>query len=229
MHVYGCKTYTLDKRIKRGDKLAPCASIGYLVGYDLTNIYCIWILSLRKVIRTRDVIFDETSFYNPKGQDIDYLLKEALEDTIQTISLPKPLHEDKSKDKSILYRPTSNNQRTTPKSNDSVEPSTKDIKQLPTPSRTVSPDLLEISTTPGGLQDDIINTIKDIPTQLSSLEPSNIALQANEISAKPSTDLILPEGLKRIRRQAYTAALANLPTLFGYYAGFAIGLVKDIS
>ena len=39
MHVYGYKTYILDKRIKRGDKLAPCALIGYLVGYDLTNIY----------------------------------------------------------------------------------------------------------------------------------------------------------------------------------------------
>ena len=23
IHVYGCKTYTLDKRIRRGDKLAP--------------------------------------------------------------------------------------------------------------------------------------------------------------------------------------------------------------
>ena len=39
MHVYGCKTYTLDKRVKRGDKLGPCALIGHLVGYNLTNIY----------------------------------------------------------------------------------------------------------------------------------------------------------------------------------------------
>jgi hypothetical protein len=39
MHVYGCKTYMLDKRIKKGDKLGPCVSIGHLVGYDLTNIY----------------------------------------------------------------------------------------------------------------------------------------------------------------------------------------------
>ena len=39
MHVYGCKTYTLDKRVKRGDKLGPRASIRHLVGYDLTNIY----------------------------------------------------------------------------------------------------------------------------------------------------------------------------------------------
>ena len=39
MHIYGCKTYILDKQIKRGDKLAPYALIGHLVGYDLTNIY----------------------------------------------------------------------------------------------------------------------------------------------------------------------------------------------
>jgi hypothetical protein len=39
MHVYSCKTYTLDKRIRRGDKLAPQALIRYLVGYNLTNIY----------------------------------------------------------------------------------------------------------------------------------------------------------------------------------------------
>jgi hypothetical protein len=40
---------------------------------------------------------------------------------------------------------------TIPKSNDSAEPPMKDIKQLPTPSRTVSLDLLEINTTLGGL------------------------------------------------------------------------------
>ena len=39
MHVYGCKTYILDKQIRRGDKLAPRALIGHLVGYDSTNIY----------------------------------------------------------------------------------------------------------------------------------------------------------------------------------------------
>jgi hypothetical protein len=39
MHVYGCKTYILDKRVKKGDKLAPRVSIRHLVGYDLTNIY----------------------------------------------------------------------------------------------------------------------------------------------------------------------------------------------
>ena len=142
MHVYGCKTYTLDKWIKRGDKLAPCTLIRHLVGYDSTNIYRIWIPSLRKVIRTRDVTFDENSFYNPKGENIDYLLRDALEDTIQAISLPEPLHEDESENESILY------QAATPESNDLAELPIKDIKQLRTPSRTV---LLKPSTIPQGL------------------------------------------------------------------------------
>jgi len=150
MYKYGCKTYTLNKQVRKGDKLAPYALIGHLVGYNLINIYQIWILSLYKVIQTRDIIFDETSFYNPKGQNIDYLLREALKDTIQAISLPEPLYEDKSEDKSILYRPTSNADQTTIL-NDLAELPIKDIEQLPTPSRTVSLDLLETNTIPGGL------------------------------------------------------------------------------
>ena len=74
-----------------------------------------------------------------------------------------------------------------------------------------------------------MNIIKDIPTQQSSTELLNTAPRANEVSAKPSADLILPEGLKRIRHQAYATALANLSTLFSYYASFTTGLVKDIS
>jgi len=110
-----------------------------------------------------------------------------------------------------------------------AEPPIKDIEQLPTPSKTVSLDLPETNTTPGGLQDNILDTIKTTPTQLSSLEPSNTAPRANKVSAKPSANLILPEGSKRIQHQAHAAALANLSTLFSYYARFTIGLVKDIN
>ena len=77
-----------------------------------------------------------------------------------------------------------------------------------------------------------MNTIKPISVHRSTPEPSNAsntAPRANEISAKPFADLILPEGSKRARRQAHAAVLANLSTLSGYYAGFATGLVKDIN
>ena len=50
MYQYGCKAYTLDKRVKKGNKLAPYILIRHLVGYNLTNIYYIWIISLYKVI-----------------------------------------------------------------------------------------------------------------------------------------------------------------------------------
>jgi len=44
--------------------------------------------------------------------------------------------------------------------NNSAELPIKDIKQLLIPSRTVSPDLLEINTILGGLQDDILDIIE---------------------------------------------------------------------
>ena len=74
---------------------------------------------------------------------------------------------------------------------------------------------------------DIIETGSTQPSSLPEL--LNIALRANKVLADPSANLVLPEGSKRIRRQVYAAALANIPTLFGYYAGFATGLVKDIN
>jgi len=61
--------------------------------------------------------------------------------------------------------------------NDSAELPIKDIKQLPTPSRIVSLDLLETNTISGGLQDNILDIIEISSTQLSSLlEPLNTAL-----------------------------------------------------
>ena len=63
LRAYGCKAFTLIK--SKGDpdypgklrKLAPKAHIGYLVGYESTSIYRVWIPHKRKVISTRDVIF----------------------------------------------------------------------------------------------------------------------------------------------------------------------------
>jgi len=91
------------------------------------------------------------------------------------ISLPEPLYKDKSKDESILYRPTLNANQTTIL-NDSAELPVKDTEQLLTPSRMVSPDLPKINTTLGGLQDDILDIIEAIPTQLGLPELLNTAL-----------------------------------------------------
>jgi len=46
------------------DKVLPKAHIGYLVGWDSTNIFRIWIPSLKRVISARDVTFNKTKRFN---------------------------------------------------------------------------------------------------------------------------------------------------------------------
>lgn len=61
LKLYGCRAYALRTQ----NKLTPRALIGYLVGYDASNIYRIWLPKAKsrahqgKVIRTRDVTFKE--------------------------------------------------------------------------------------------------------------------------------------------------------------------------
>ncbi|QSS48815.1 hypothetical protein I7I53_08940 [Histoplasma capsulatum var. duboisii H88] len=75
LHAYGCRAYAkIPNEIlnrNRSQKLNPRAHIEYLVGYDSTNIFQIWIPHLDRVIRARDVIFDENRKYNPDEPHIE--------------------------------------------------------------------------------------------------------------------------------------------------------------
>jgi hypothetical protein len=58
-----------------------------LVGYDSTNIFRVWILTLWRVIRTRDVTFNDGLYYNPFNIDAGELLQEELR-YIKLLELP---------------------------------------------------------------------------------------------------------------------------------------------
>jgi hypothetical protein len=75
--------YTLKYKIPRTQKTEARAFIGYLVGYDSTNIFKIWISSKKKVILTRDVTFNETLFYDSRKVDMAGELYEEIEDVIE--------------------------------------------------------------------------------------------------------------------------------------------------
>jgi hypothetical protein len=64
MHPIGCRAYVLNRSLKRADKLEPRALIRHLDGYDSTNIFRIWLPTKDEVIRTRDVVFEPTKFYD---------------------------------------------------------------------------------------------------------------------------------------------------------------------
>ncbi len=65
--AYSCRAYAMTKEAKlhqrKLQKPNPKAHIGYLVGYASTNIYKIWVPRRRNVIYTRDVLFDENTFF----------------------------------------------------------------------------------------------------------------------------------------------------------------------
>jgi hypothetical protein len=83
--VYGCRVYPLIQKIPKKQKLRPRAQIGYLVGYNSSNIFRIWVPD-RKVIETRDVTFNESKKYDP--DDLRPALLEHVEEPLQTIEFP---------------------------------------------------------------------------------------------------------------------------------------------
>ena len=96
LKAYGCRAYPLTTEVKRGKerkrKLKPRAHIGYLVGYDSTNIFRIWVPALSKVIHTRDVTFNEDLFFDPKSEDLTAQLVAELKPLVQQVSLPEALN-----------------------------------------------------------------------------------------------------------------------------------------
>ncbi|KAI1671854.1 hypothetical protein L13192_02716 [Pyrenophora tritici-repentis] len=96
LKAYGCKAFAMTDDTHRGksrlQRLDPKAWIGYLVGYQSTNIYRIWIPSMAKVISTRDVVFDEETIFNGKTEDLmDNLMHNTLEEIatwVRTVELP---------------------------------------------------------------------------------------------------------------------------------------------
>ena len=80
------------------DKLSPRAHIGWLVGFDSTNIFRIYVLKLNRVISTRDVTFDETLKYDPKIGD-DTQATAALIKDIEIQDVPELNKAQNSDDK----------------------------------------------------------------------------------------------------------------------------------
>ena len=101
LKAYGCKCYVLIK--SKGDpdypgklqKLHPRAHIGFLVGYESTNIYRIWVPHKRKVISARDVIFNENEFFDGKPTRLTQELMDTLDEAVELVEVtPSPEHED---------------------------------------------------------------------------------------------------------------------------------------
>lgn len=76
LHPIGCRAYALRGDPANQEKLER-THIGYLLRYSSTNIFLIWVPILDKVIRTRDVVFQDNQLYGPLGA-LEHLIIDEL-------------------------------------------------------------------------------------------------------------------------------------------------------
>ena len=95
LKAYGCKAYVLIR--SKGDanqpgkrqKLDAKAPVGYLVVYESTNIYRIWILYKKKVISAKDIIFNEDEVWDQKPIRLTLNKIQELDNTVEVVEVPQ--------------------------------------------------------------------------------------------------------------------------------------------
>src|SRR5208282_5442939 len=223
------KAYALNHHIPKKQKLEPRAHIGYLVGYDSTNIYRIWIPSRNKVIRSRDVTFDHASLYDPRDIDIGFL-QNTVDTLLETLELPS-IQEDSVDDEvydTIVVDVTNTAQNTAQNTaKDSInlytnlENQPTEATHLPSPRST--PDRQATLST--RVDSDVVPDVTSLPeaTRNTASLPGtigNTAPRRNDIYSDLDTSNIL-NTTRRNRHTAHVAALQQVSNLSGYHAAFS--------
>jgi hypothetical protein len=72
-----------EKRQRLKSRLIPKAWIGYLVGYNSTNIFRVWNPVTNRVYATRDVVFNEQDFFSPDEARMKETIGEQTLEEIQ--------------------------------------------------------------------------------------------------------------------------------------------------
>lgn len=94
LRVLGSLAYVLiqAKEREKTDKFNPRALKGYLVGFEASNIYRVWIPATDRVVRTRDVKIDETQRYKPPTSEEPELSIQEKEEMNRIQDLVDILH-----------------------------------------------------------------------------------------------------------------------------------------
>ena len=155
LKVFGCKAYPLLKGADappKSNKLKPRAFVGYLVGYDSTNIFRIWNPEKGDVSGYRDVIFNEDELYSAYTSNKELLLKETEKASFIEFHVvePRPAFQeidseeeewlDLSVNKRIEQLTIEDNSPSQDEIQEKITPSSRPM-QLETPIETPEPDI----------------------------------------------------------------------------------------
>jgi hypothetical protein len=87
LQSYKCRAYSLKNIISKKNRLKSRAFINYLVWYDFTNIFRVWLFSHMRIIRIKDVIFDKTLVYNFAKFNSKHLLIINVKETLKILNV----------------------------------------------------------------------------------------------------------------------------------------------
>ena len=73
LYTYGCRAYPIRNEVladqdRVANKTRPRTHIGYLVGYQGSNIYRIWVPQNGQIVTVRDVEFNEDEIFDPNEE-----------------------------------------------------------------------------------------------------------------------------------------------------------------
>ena len=238
LKAYGCKAYAHKHNLPKKLKLDERAHIGHLVGYDSTNIFRIWVPSKRKIIRTRDVIFDEDKgkSYDPTEPDLYQLVTEPMIET--TFEIPQHFRDvissieaddddvsitDWNASENVILPTTETANEALPKASNSINEgpmfdATNPV--LPTPDNTPTPDhdqpdqpMEPSSEGPGGTASPSSSKAKG---KSSKAKGKKTTKAKQDISADFDEGNIIPEGVTRNRKKKYAAAIQAIEAIEAY-------------
>ena len=211
--------------------MAARALVGYLVGYEGTNIFRIWIPRRRIVIRTRDVTFDELKQYDPRLPFLEEVLTEATPRRQITVEIPHYTPE----------RNTSGSQDS--EDSDSETEMDADLPENPTPQITEvedgeemdeffdTTDLAELQQqlpTPGDTPE---RNLPDAPESVENREPrqkessEEVHLPRHEISSDVNPrNIIEGSRTRRKRREAYLSEISQPFELMGIRSAYTTAM-----
>ena len=210
------------------EKLEPWAHIGYLVGYNSTNIYHVWIPSTSIVIAVRDVTFDESTQYDANDVLTDEQLCQHVENIVQDIGLDdteaKPPAQSGTEfiDIPAADTPCDTYGEVTPPSH---RPHKAESAGIPTPPSGMStqPVLPTLLQTPEPCTDQTSSqgTLYKVATALPELEPVEKAHTTTVGADLDPTNIL--ESHTHSQQVAYLADIEEPMQMMGVHSAFAAG------
>ncbi len=255
LQSYDCRTYFLKNIISKKDRLKSRAFIDYLVKYDFTNIFRIWISNHMRIIRIRDVIFDKTLFYDLAKLDSRHLLITSVKDTLEILKVSNNIFFeviiekndeadqmiDHLKDESIESRFKTADQLVD--QTDSIEKAFFlhiDMKNIYLLIFEMISDrdqrfnaniidtmfLLQISLK----IDEILNLVQNQSILNSSIENESQSQSSSKSKKSKQSMIMLADAMImniKSRKQIYSTALITIETLESFHAAFSIDLKRS--